>query len=52
MKEMHEQQRLEIEWAIIDKSPFQLHPSLRHLQVLETEWFVNMSKEECIKYIQ
>ena len=41
----------EIEWAIIDKGPAQLHPSLRHLQVPETEWFVNMTKEECIEYI-
>ena len=46
MKEMHERQQREIEWAIIDKGPFQLHPSLRHLQVPETEWFVNMTKEE------
>ena len=51
MKEMHERQRREIEWAIIDKGPFQLHPNLRHLQVPETEWFVNMTKEERIAYI-
>ena len=28
----------EIEWAIIDKGPFQLHPSLRHLQVRENRY--------------
>lgn len=51
MKAMHARQRREIEWAIIDKWPFQLHPSLRHLQAPEAEWFVNMTKEEHLTYI-
>ena len=51
MKEMHEWQRREIEWVIIDQGPFQLHPNLRHLQVPETQWFANMTKEEPITYI-
>ncbi len=36
MKALCQRQRREIEWANIDKGPFQLYPSLRHLQVPET----------------
>lgn len=51
MKEMHARQRREVEWAIIDKGPFQLHPNLRHLEIPETEWFVNMTPEDRLEYI-
>ena len=51
MKAMCQRQRREIEWAIIDKGPFQLHPSLRHLQVPETEWFVNMNPDDRLAYV-
>jgi hypothetical protein len=51
MKAMCQIQRREIEWAIIDKGPFQLHPSLRHLQVPETEWFVNMNPDDRLAYV-
>ena len=51
MRDLTERQARNVRWAIIDKGPFRLHPSLRHLQLLEETWIV-MSKEEKDSYVE
>lgn len=50
MKDRHE---LNIRWAIINKGPYRLHPSLQHLKMAEDEWVLLTSEEKyaCIKMI-
>ena len=45
MRVLTERQARNVRWAIINKGPYRLRPSLRHLQLLEEAWIV-MSKED------
>ena len=48
---MIERQSRNVEWAIIDKGPFQLHPSLNHF-VLPAEVWLSMSVNDKESYIK
>lgn len=48
---MIERQSRNVAWAIIDKGPFQLHPSLRHF-ILPTEVWLSMPENEKESYVK
>ena len=48
---MIERQSRNVEWAIIDKGPFQLHPSLNHF-ILPAEVWLSMEANEKESYIK
>ena len=48
---MIERQSRNVEWAIIDKGPFQLHPSLNHF-ILPAEVWLSMALDEKKSYIK
>lgn len=50
MKGLTERQARNVRWAIINKGPDRLHPSLEHLQLLEETWIV-MSNEMKKPYV-
>ena len=51
MRVLTERQARNVRWAIINKGPYRLHPSLRHLQLSEEAWIV-MSKEDKDAYVE
>ena len=50
MRVLTERQARNVRWAIINKGPYRLHSSLRHLQLSEEAWIV-MSKEDKDAYV-
>ena len=51
MRVLIERQARNARWAIINKGPYRLHPSLWHLQLSEEAWIV-MSKEDKDAYVE
>ena len=51
MKGLTERQARNVRWAIINKGPDRLHPSLENLQLMEETWIV-MSNEEQKSYVE
>ena len=51
MRALTERQARNVRWAIINKGPYQLHPDLSHLQLLEETW-LQMGEEEKESYVE
>ena len=50
---LSERQARNVRWAIVNKGPYRLHPSLQHFEMAEEDWLL-MSREEkdsCIKMV-
>ena len=46
MQRLCERQARNIYWAVINKGPYRLHPSLQHLEMVEDEWVLLTSDEK------
>ena len=48
---LSERQARNVRWAIVNKGPYRLHPSLQHFETAEEDWLL-MSREEKDSYIK